>query len=61
MDIKIRPPHITGTTERERLDQLERYLFSLAQDLQIVFDNMDSGSNANTAAEHVPQSRKKIT
>ena len=47
----IRPPHITGQTEQERLEQIERYLFTLAQELQIAFESIQNDSLPMTAAQ----------
>lgn len=46
MGIDIRLPHITGTTEREQLEQLKKYLFQLREQLQWAFDNIGEGSNS---------------
>ena len=47
----IRPPHITGQTEQERLEQIERYLFTLAQELQIAFESIQDDSPSMPAAQ----------
>lgn len=45
-NIKLRLPNITGKTDKERLEQMERYLYYLVTELQWAFEN-----NLNTPKE----------
>lgn len=38
-NIKLRLPNITGKTDREKLEQMERYLYYLVNELQWAFEN----------------------
>ena len=38
-NIKLGVPNITGKTDKERLDQMERYLYYLVSELQWAFEN----------------------
>lgn len=44
MKVQIKTPNITASNDREKLQQLQSYLFQMAQQLQWAFDNIDSGS-----------------
>ena len=49
--IEIRPPQLTAGSEREQLQQMQRYLTALSQQLQFAFDAIEGGTVAvNTAA-----------
>ena len=50
MGIDIRLPSITGTTEREQLQQMKSYLFQLAEQLQWALQNVDTSNNTVVVA-----------
>lgn len=54
--IEIRPPQLTGGTPQQQLEQLQRYLTALAQQLQFAFDAVQGGSPEIMAAA-APQPR----
>lgn len=54
MGIEIRLPHITGTTEREQLEQLKKYLYQLREQLQWAFDNIGEGGGSGYVPSAVP-------
>lgn len=47
MSIQIKTPNITAATDRERLAQMQSYLYQMAQQLQWAFSTIESG-NAGT-------------
>ena len=57
MGIDLRLPNITGPTERERLSQMQSYLFQLVEQLNWALQNVDT-SNAtvvtSTPKSHLP-------
>lgn len=54
MGIDIRLPHITGSTEREQLDQLKRYLFQLREQLQVAFDTISVSAGSGNMSSPTP-------
>lgn len=50
MSVQIKTPNITATTDRERLQQIQSYLYQMAQQLQWAFDTIDTGGSTGTAA-----------
>lgn len=50
MSVQIKTPNITATTDRERLQQIQSYLYQMAQQLQWAFDAIDTGGSTGTAA-----------
>ena len=54
--IEIRPPQLTGGTPQQQLEQLQRYLTALAQQLQFAFDAVQ-GSSPEIMAAAAPQPR----
>ena len=50
MSYNLRLPNITGPTDRERLAQIQRYLFSLTEQLQWALNNLDA-SSANVVTQ----------
>ena len=57
--IEIRPPQLTGGTPQEQLGQLQRYLTTLAQQLQFAFDAVQGGSPETAAAAPQPQVQQR--
>lgn len=45
MGIDIRLPNITGQTEKEKLAQLQSYLYQLREQLQVAFDGISAGTS----------------
>lgn len=50
MSVQIKTPNITAATDRERLQQIQSYLYQMAQQLQWAFDTIDTGGTTGTAA-----------
>ena len=48
MSIQIRTPAITGGTDREKLQQIQSYLYQMAQQLQWAFDSISGGGAGQT-------------
>lgn len=44
MELKLRYPNITGTNEREQIEQIKRYLFQLVDELQLAGNGAQSTS-----------------
>lgn len=44
MSVQIQTPNITAQTDRERISQMQSYLYQMAKQLQWAFDTLDSGS-----------------
>jgi hypothetical protein len=38
---ELKPPHITGNTEKERLEQVIRYLFQLTKELNLALRQLE--------------------
>lgn len=51
MDIKLRYPNITGTNEREQIEQIKRYLFQLVDELQLAGNGDQSTSGVITTSQ----------
>lgn len=51
MEIKLRYPNITGTNEREQIEQIKRYLFQLVDELQFADNGAQSTSGAITSSQ----------
>lgn len=49
MELKLRYPNITGTNEREQIEQIKRYLFQLVDELQLAGNGDQSTAGAITA------------
>ena len=49
MSVQIQTPRITGGTDRERLQQIQSYLYQMAQQLQWAFDTIEAGSTATSS------------
>lgn len=64
--IEIRPPQLTAGSQGEQLQQMQRYLTALSQQLQFAFDALEGGTVAvSTAAggavAHVSEQEKRET
>ena len=51
MELKLRYPNITGTNEREQIEQIKRYLFQLVDELQFADNGTLSTSGAITSRQ----------
>lgn len=51
MSITIQTPNITAGTDRERLQQIQSYLYQMAQQLQWAFDSIQTGSTGYTVSQ----------
>ena len=49
--IYIRYPHIVGKTDKEKVDELQRYLHYLVDQLNYVLETSNTGQNRMTDAE----------
>lgn len=49
MSVQIQTPNITAGSDRERLQQIQSYLYRMAQQLQWAFDTMSDGSGGTAA------------
>jgi hypothetical protein len=58
MRYKLRLPNITGKTEKEKIAQMENYLYQLVGDLQFVINSMEEPSS-NTAAQPAQTARSR--
>lgn len=54
MGVQIRTPNITAGNDRERLMQIQSYLYQMAQQLQWAFDTLETGSNAVSQTRILP-------
>ena len=54
MSIQIQTPNITASNDRERLQQMQSYLYRMAQQLQWAFDTLETGSNAVSQTRILP-------
>ena len=46
MAIDLRLPNITGPTDKERLDKMQRYLYQMVEQLQWALQNVDTTNSA---------------
>lgn len=51
MELKLRYPNITGTNEREQIEQIKRYLFQLVDELQLAGNGAQSTSGIITSSQ----------
>lgn len=58
MRYKLRLPNITGKTEKEKIAQMENYLYQLVGDLQFVINSMEEPSSG-TAAQPAQTARSR--
>ena len=62
MRFKLRLPNITGKTEKEKLAQMENYLYQLVGDLQFVINSLEEpSSTADQSAQSAARSRVVVT
>ena len=61
MSIQIPTPNITASSDRERLQQMQSYLYRMAQQLQWAFDTLATGSNAVSQTQILPSQNAKKT
>lgn len=54
MSIQIPTPNITASNDRERLQQMQSYLYRIAQQLQWAFDTLETGSNSVSQTRILP-------
>lgn len=65
MRYKLRLPNITGKTEKEKIAQMENYLYQLVGDLQFVINSMEdpssnmAGQPAKTARSRAVSTKKQ--
>lgn len=57
--VEIRPPELTGGTEREQLGRIQSYLYTLSQQLQYAFDSLESVSETQAVSQAVQQSQSE--
>lgn len=51
--VQIKTPNITAANDRERLAQIQSYLYQMAQQLQWAFDTIGTGGTGSTASSSV--------
>ena len=54
MSIQIKTPNITAGNDRDRLQQIQSYLYQMAQQLQWAFDTLEKNGGSGSAAAIVP-------
>lgn len=54
MSIQIPTPNITASNDRERLQQMQSYLYRMAQQLQWAFDTISTGGTSGTSGQTLP-------
>ncbi len=59
MHVQIPTPNITASGDRERLRQIQSYLYRMAGQLQWAFDNLETGSTEAAARSPAPQTGKQ--
>jgi len=60
MSVQIKTPNITATNDRERLLQMQSYLYQMAQQLQWAFDTISSGGTASAGSSSAPQKQTEV-
>ena len=61
MRYKLRLPNITGKTEKEKIAQMENYLYQLVGDLQFVINSLEEPSSAAGQPAQTARSRAVST
>lgn len=51
MSIQIQTPNITAGNDREKLQQIQSYLYKMAQQLQWAFDTLETGGGGSTNSQ----------
>lgn len=59
MSIQIPTPNITATGDRERLRQIQSYLYRMAGQLQWAFDTLETGSGTTASQSIAPKTGKQ--
>lgn len=59
MSVQIKTPNITAGTDRERLQQIQSYLYQMAQQLQWAFDNIGTAGSGSGTMQQAPQTGGK--
>lgn len=59
MSIQIQKPNITAANDRERLHQIQSYLYRMSEQLQWAFDNLETGNTAGQNQSSVVTGGKK--
>lgn len=57
MGVQIQTPNITASSDRERLQQIQSYLYKMAQQLQWAFDTIQTGSTSASTMVAVTQQK----
>lgn len=57
MSIQIQTPNITAGSDREKLQQIQSYLYRMAQQLQWAFDTVQAGGSHAVSAATAPQKK----
>lgn len=55
MSIQIKTPNITAATDREKLQQMQSYLYQMAQQLQWAFDTIETGGGGSGSSIRTSQ------
>lgn len=67
MSVQFKTPNITGGTDREKLAQIQSYLFQMARQLQWAFDTIETGAqsagttNVNTGGKRKAAAADPLT
>ena len=61
MRYKLRLPSITGKTEKEKLVQMENYLYQLVGDLQFIINSMEEPSSTAAQTAQVTAHERAIS
>jgi hypothetical protein len=60
MSVHIKTPNITASSDRERLQQIQSYLYQMAQQLQWAFDTISTGGTSSAGASS-PAQQQTVT
>lgn len=61
MSIQIKTPNITAGNDRERLQQIQSYLYQMAQQLQWAFDTIGNGGSGSTSVPVSSVKQQQVT
>ncbi len=59
MSVQIQTPNITAANDRERLQQIQSYLYRMANQLQWAFDHLQTGTVPVSSSVPVPTTRQQ--
>ena len=59
MSVQIQTPNITAATDREKLQQMQSYLYRMAQQLQWAFDTIGTGGGGGGTGSYMAQTGNK--